>query len=97
MARAEPNLSTAQLVERWRQRPEYPRLAELAGVPLAELDEPQVGRELAAALGKLKESLGPGRRLDALIAKAEAVGLTEAEKAELVLLQGRRRSGPQAH
>jgi DNA primase len=96
-ARAEPGLSTAQLIERWRERPEYERLAELAAVTLPELDGGAVARELAAAIGKLLEGLGPGRRIDALIAKAEADGLSDSEKAELQALQARRRPDPARH
>ena len=92
--RAEPGLSTAQLIERWRERPEYDRMAELAAGPLPELDDAAVARELAGAVAKLIEGLGPGRRIDALIAKAEAEGLNDAEKAELRALQGRRRPDP---
>jgi len=95
--RAEPGLSTAQLIERWRDRPEYERLAELAAGSLPELDDGAVARELTAAIAKLLEGLGPGRRIDALIAKAEVEGLSDAEKAELRTLQSRRRPDPARH
>jgi DNA primase len=94
---AEPGLSTAQLIERWRDRPEYERLAELAAGSLPELDDRAVAGELSAAIAKLLEGLGPGRRIDALIAKAGALGLSDAEKAELTTLQGRRRPDPARH
>ena len=47
MARGEPKLSTAQFVERWRDRPEGARLAELAGQESLVADARAAGRELA--------------------------------------------------
>jgi DNA primase len=49
-ARNEPSLSTAQLVERWRDRPEGARLAELAGEESLVRDARAAGRELANVL-----------------------------------------------
>jgi DNA primase len=91
-AHEEPGLTSAQLVERWRDRPEYERLAQLAALPLPDFDDAAVGRELAGAAEKLVEELGPQRRLDALIDKAGAVGLNDDEKAELRELQARLRT-----
>jgi len=85
--------STAMLLERWRDRPEYGRLAELA------MADPMVGeaeaaaKELRMAVEKLLEEYGPGRRMDELLRKAEELGLNFDEKAELSqLLKSKGRS-----
>ena len=91
MARREPHLSSAQLVERWRDRPEHARLEELAAWPLPELSEGAVGKELVAAAAKLLAEAGPARRLDELIVRAETIGLSDEEKSELRELQARPR------
>ncbi len=92
-AAAAPNPSTAVLLERWRDRPEYGRLSELA------MAEPLVGeaeaaaKELRMAVEKLLVEYGPGRRMDELLRKAEEMGLNYQEKAELsLLLQAKGRS-----
>jgi DNA primase len=78
--------STAMLLERWRSRPEYGRLSELA------VSEPMVAeahgaaKELQMAVEKLLEEYGPGRRMDELLRKAEELGLNNDEKTELSLL-----------
>ena len=78
--------STAMLLERWRDFPEYGRLSELAMaeplVPTAEA----AAKELQMALQKLVQEYGPGRRMDELLRKAEEMGLNYDEKAELSLL-----------
>ena len=80
-AMEQPN--TAMLLERWRDRPEYGRLNELA------ISEPMVAElagaaeELQMAVEKLLEEYGPGRRMDELLRKAEELGLNFEEKAEL--------------
>jgi hypothetical protein len=91
MVQSEPQLSSAQLVERWRERPEHERLGELATVPLPELETEAVARELEAAIGRLLAEAGPERRLDELIARAEGAALNEDEKRELTALQTRKR------
>jgi hypothetical protein len=84
-AAAASSPSTAMLLERWRDLPEYDRLAELA------MAEPLVAPEAAAkelqmAVEKLLKEYGPGRRMDELLRKAEEMGLNYDEKAELSLL-----------
>jgi DNA primase len=75
--------TTAVLLERWRDRPEYARLAELAqAVPLV-ADAAGAAKELAMAVDKLLEEAGPGRRMDELLQKAGEMGLNYEEKAEL--------------
>jgi hypothetical protein len=78
--------STAMLLERWRDLPEYGRLAELAmAEPLVQGAE-AAAQELQMAVEKLLQEYGPGRRMDELLRKAEELGLNYDEKAELSLL-----------
>ncbi len=58
MANAGPELSTAQLIERWRDRPEGARLAELA----AEESLVRDGRAAAARSGHGAQAPGRGIR-----------------------------------
>jgi DNA primase len=85
--------STAVLLERWRDLPEYGRLAELAMAEPLVPDPKAAGKELQMAVEKLIQEYGPGRRTDELLRKAEEMGLNYDEKAELsLLLQSRGRS-----
>jgi DNA primase len=78
--------STAMLLERWRDLPEYDRLAQLAmAEPLVAAPE-AAAKELQMAIEKLLEEYGPGHRMDELLRKAEEMGLNYDEKAELSLL-----------
>ena len=75
----EPAAHSGQLLERWRDRPEAPRLTALAAEELLGHDEASACLELTAAIEKL--SLEPTlRRLDELMAKGD---LSEDERAEL--------------
>jgi DNA primase len=78
--------TTAVLLERWRDRPEYHRLAELAQADALVADAAAAAKELAMAFEKLLEEAGPGRRMDELLRKAGEIGLNYEEKAELSLL-----------
>ena len=85
-AASQANPSTAMLLERWRDRPEFERLAELAmAEPLVPSAE-SAGQELSMAVEKLLEEYGPGRRVDELLRKAEELGLNFDEKDELSVL-----------
>jgi DNA primase len=91
------NPSTAMLLERWRDLPEYDRLAELAMAEPLVADPESAAKELQMAVAKLLEEYGPGRRMDDLLRKAEELGLNYEEKAELSLLlksKGRSRATP---
>jgi DNA primase len=91
------NPSTAMLIERWRELPEYGRLAELAMAEPLVADPESAAKELRMAVEKLLEEYGPGRRMDELLRKAEELGLNYDEKAELSLLlksKGRPRASP---
>jgi DNA primase len=91
LAAASP--STATLLERWRDRPEYERLAQLAMLDPLVADGPSAAKELKMAVEKLLEEFGPGRRMDELLKKAEELGLNYDEKAELsTLLKSKGRS-----
>jgi DNA primase len=86
--------TTAQLLERWRDRPEFERLAALAAAEPLVADPKQAAGELQMAVQKLVETYGPGRRMDDLLKKAEETGLNTDEKAELSeLLRSKRRPG----
>ncbi len=89
-ARNEPALSTAQLVERWRDRPEGGRLAELAGSESLVRDARAAGRELATVLDRIGAELGPEKRLNELIELARERRLTEQEQKEFQGLLGAR-------
>jgi len=91
---AEPSLTTAQLVERWRDRPEGARLAELAALEALVTGAAAAERELAMAVEHLVAAAGPGRRLDELLAKAAQATLNDQEKQELQELLAARRPGP---
>jgi DNA primase len=82
-AAAAANPTTALLLERFRELPEFRRLAELAmAEPLVATAE-AAAKELQMAVEKLLEEYGPGRRMDELLRKAEELGLNYDEKAEL--------------
>jgi DNA primase len=95
IAMSEP--STAMLLERWRGRPEYGRLSELAMAQPLVADLPAAARELDMAVQKLLDECGPAHRMNELLQKAEATGLNYEEKAELSSLlqaKGRPRASP---
>ncbi len=75
----EPAAHTAQLLERWRDRPEVARMRALAGEEMLGLDEASAVLDLISAIGKL--ALEPTmRRHDELMAKED---LSDDERAEL--------------
>jgi DNA primase len=84
VAMDQPN--TAMLLERWRDRPEYGRLSELAISPPMVAEVEGAAKELQMAVEKLLEEYGPGHRMDELLQKAEELGLNYDEKAELSFL-----------
>jgi DNA primase len=89
--------TSAMLLERWRDRPEYARLAQLAITEPLVPDSQAAAGELAMAVEKLLEAYGPGRRMDELLRKSEEMGLNSEEKAELsslLVAKGRPRASP---
>jgi DNA primase len=89
VVRSNPSVTTAGLLERWRDRPEHPHLLSLAANEVL-VSEAAAAETLGAVLERLVESEGPGRRTAALLAKARDQGLEPAEKEELRALLGRR-------
>jgi DNA primase len=82
---ASPSATMALTLERWRDRPEYRRLCELAaGEPLVP-DQAAAGQELRQAVARMLDS-ELRRRLEVLIDKARAQTLDESEKLELQAL-----------
>jgi len=80
--RALPATSTAQILERWRDRPEGPRLAELAAEEMLVADTRAAEREIATALERLVAGARQ-TRIDELLAQSRAGGLGPEEKLEL--------------
>lgn len=76
-----PNLSSGALLEHWREKPLYNRLAELA---MAERDEKIKGQERQELTECMQNLLKDARnhRLDKLQEKASSDGLSSSEKAE---------------
>jgi len=89
ICRENPNMGTAALIERWRDRPEYPHLLNLAANELLISDD-TAGTVLGDTLSQIAHREGPERRTEALLAKARAEGLEPAEKEELRELLSRR-------
>ena len=84
----------AQTLERWRDRPEYRRLCELAASEPLVADGAAAARELAQAIERLLDAQQRGR-VGELIAKARETSLTAQEKVELqALTTGQTRHGP---
>jgi DNA primase len=82
---ASPAATMAQTLERWRDRPEYRRLSELAASEPLVPDESAAGQELSHAIARLLD-VELRRRLEVLIEKARAQTLDESEKLELQAL-----------
>jgi DNA primase len=96
-AAAAASPSTAMLLERWRDLPEYGRLSELAMAEPLVAEPEAAAKELQMAVEKLLQEYGPGHRTNELLRKAEEIGLNYDEKTELSLLlksQGRFRAPP---
>ena len=83
--RISPASTTAQTLERWRERAEYRRFCELAAHDPLVSDRAAAAAELTEAVGRLLAQQ-PRRRLEALIEKAQAGPLDDTEKQELQAL-----------
>ena len=79
---AEPNITTAGLLERWRHDDEGRHLGKLAAVDLPNDEEFDPAAELAECLAQLATSRRK-ERIDLLIEKQRVGGLTEDERSEL--------------
>jgi DNA primase len=95
--RQNPARSTAQVLERWRDRPEGERLARLASAEVLVADSAGAARELRQALDRLRGE-GVRQRIDELIEKGRIAELAPEEKSELQRLMSSRsadgRAGP---
>ncbi|MEJ0006512.1 MAG: DNA primase [Steroidobacteraceae bacterium] len=80
--RITPAQTTAQVLERWRGRPDEPHLARLAGLEAMVKDAAAAQRELDEALGRLHQE-SVRRQLDQLLEKDRNLGLSKEEKLEL--------------
>lgn len=85
---AEPNLSTAGLLERWRNKEDGHHLGKLAAVELPTLDDFDAAAELSQCIGQL-EAMGRKDRAEKLIEKGSIGKLEESDRAELRELQKR--------
>ena len=92
VARSSPDITTAGLLERWRDRSEHPHLLGLTSVEGLVSDDaaPVV---LEDTLRRLAHREGVGRRAQALLLKARHEGLDEGEKGELRALLGKTSGG----
>jgi len=79
---AEPNITTAGLLERWRHDEKGRHLGKLAAAEVPDDDEFDAGAELAECLQQLAIA-GRKERIEFLIDKQRASGLSDDEKAEL--------------
>ncbi|MFQ6005625.1 MAG: DNA primase [Woeseia sp.] len=79
---AEPNMTTAGILERWRDREEGRHLGKLAASELPDDEEFDPAAELHDSLEQLA-ALRRRERVDDLIEKERLSSLTEAERAEL--------------
>ena len=92
--RAQPITTTAQLLERWRDRPEAERLARLATAESLMAGEDAALRELQTALERMQRE-GGWRRLDSLLERERDGALSPLERQELQgLLAGQKGSRP---
>jgi DNA primase len=82
MLQAEPTLTTAGLLERWRNHDEGRHLGKLAAVELPELEEFDPVSELAACMHQLAQA-GARDRIQFLIEKERLGSLSDAERSEL--------------
>ena len=79
---AEPNITTAGLLERFRHDEQGRHLGKLAASELPDDEDFDAAAELAECIDQLALA-GRKERVDFLIEKQKLSGLSEAEKAEL--------------
>jgi hypothetical protein len=88
-----PATSTAQVEERYRERPEYRRIRELAAAESLAQDAKSASKELADAIDRLIDEAARARA-DELLEKSRQSALADAEKDELRRLMARRVGDP---
>ena len=79
---AEPNMTTAGILERWRNREEGRHLGKLAAVEVPDDEDFDASAELEQSLDQLA-AFRQHERVDNLIKKEKFSSLSEAERAEL--------------
>ena len=79
---AEPNMTTAGLLERWRTHEEGRHLGKLAAVELPDSEDFDAAAELEQCIAQLALA-GKRERVDSLIEKERLSTLSEAERSEL--------------
>ncbi len=82
MLQAEPNMTTAGILERWRNREEGRHLGKLAAVEVPDDEDFDAAAELEQCLHRLA-AFGQRERVDYLIEKERLSSLSAAERAEL--------------
>jgi DNA primase len=82
MVQAEPNMTTARLLERWRNHDEGRHLGKLAAVEIPTTDDFDAAAELADCLHQLA-LVGRRERIDFLIEKERLSSLASDERDEL--------------
>ena len=82
IVQAEPNMTTAGILERWRNREEGRHLGKLAAVELPDDEDFDAAAELEESLEQLA-AFRQRERVDNLIEKERLSSLSEAERAEL--------------
>jgi DNA primase len=78
----EPNMTTAGILERWRNREEGRHLGKLAAVEVPDDEDFDATAELEQSLDQLA-AFGQRERVDDLIQKERVSNLSDAERAEL--------------
>ncbi len=81
-AQAEPDITTAGLLERWRNHEKGQHLGKLAAVEIPDHEEFDAAAELADCLRQVVAS-GARQRIDFLIEKQKVTPLSEDERSEL--------------
>ena len=89
VCRDNPDIRTAGVLERWRDRKEHPHLLTLAAGELL-VSEDVAGTVIEDTLGQIVHREGPDRRAEDLLSKARGPGLDPDEKEELRELLARR-------
>ena len=79
---AEPNITTAGILERWRNREEGRHLGKLAAVEVPDDEDFDASAELEESLAQLA-AYRQRERMDNLVKKEELSSLSDAERAEL--------------
>ena len=79
---AEPNMTTAGILERWRNREEGRHLGKLAAIEVPDDEDFDAAAELEHSLEQLA-AFGQRERVENLIEKERLSALSEAERAEL--------------